>query len=41
MLKIIYEGKFADIYEFKFQQDLRKEWNLDELSITALISAIE
>jgi hypothetical protein len=23
------------------QQDLRKDWNMDELSITALISSIE
>ncbi len=37
----MHEGGFADLKEFTFQQDLRKDWNMDELSITALIASIE
>lgn len=40
-MKILHDGGFADLQEFKFQHDLRKDWNMDELSITALISSIE
>ena len=41
ILKILYDSELADINDFSFNQDIRKDLNLDSLSITVLISSIE
>lgn len=41
ILKILYDSELADIKDFAFSMDIRKDLNLDSLSITVLISSIE
>lgn len=41
ILKILYDSELADIRDFAFSMDIRKDLNLDSLSITVLISSIE
>jgi acyl carrier protein len=38
---LLHESELIDVREFRFEDDIRKEYYLDSLDITALISSIE
>lgn len=41
ILKLLHESNLVDISDFSFSEDIRKEYYLDSLDITALVSSIE
>lgn len=40
-MKLLYESNLVDINEFRFEDDIRKQYYLDSLDITVLVSSIE
>jgi acyl carrier protein len=38
---LLYESDLVDLNEFRFEDDIRKEYYIDSLDVTALVSSIE